>query len=735
MNPRFSLLLLTCLTVFPLCAQESRAQTKEATVESASGTVGTQTLDTIVVTAETESKPVVQGPFLPDVLDGKIFAGKKTSVIDFDSLPQIQTDNYRQAFSKTPGLLVSELSNNSLLSLGSRGIGDPHESQDIMVLKDGIPFVMDMFGYPTVYYAPPLESMDRMEFVRGGSALLYGPQPGGSLNYISHRPSLDKPFEFSTQNLVGSNNFYSNYTSMDGTIGRVSYLINYNHRSGDSFRDHNSDYELNGGTIMLGLDLDKSTRWLLDIDIYKSNSGEPGGLNLLKGGSNLNYNESRTQAQLRHDRLLVERYFGSLTLEHDFSPATQMTWKVFGGYSNRTSRRQRGAGFGTPPPSPNTGFNTINEHRYYTIGTDVRFSHQWMAWGQEHQLTAGMTSTYTYAPIQNSRGATPSATDGVLYNDITRRSSYISFFAENQFKFGRFSVIPAVRVENVWQTITDEVRLNSNNLTQLQLRDRADAQHVPLGALGLSFDVTQKSALYFNLSQGYKPPTYADALPINNNVANTDLQPGHTLTYELGYRGNPSPYYNWDISGFFIDYQDRFGSTSTPGPGAVTTVRNVGQSRNWGIDFAGEVDLIALAAGKQAESATKRFGNLAFHVAYEWLNASFVDGPVDGLEPQYAPEHLLRFGLTYRWRDRFKVSLLRTYVSQHYANDNNSPEFSIPSYSVTDLIAEAKVYKDNVTVLAGINNLFDQGYYSRIRGNGIDPAYGRNFYVGVRFNY
>lgn len=724
-RPLFSfLLLLGCLPAF---SQQSPTQPKPTPTSA--------TLETLVITAETEAKPVIQGPFLPDVLDGKIFAGKKSSVIDFDALPQVQTDNYRQAFSKTPGLLTSELSNNSLLSLGSRGIGDPHESQDIMVLKDGIPFVMDMFGYSTVYYAPPLESMDRMEFVRGGSSLLYGPQPAGSLNYISHRPNLDKEFEFSTQNLVGSNDFYSNYTSMDGTIGRLSYLINYNHRSGDSFRDRNSDYELNGGTIMLGLDLNSNTRWLLTLDLYKSNAGEPGGLNFLTGGNNLNYNQNREQTQTRFDRLLVERQFASLALEHDFSEATQMVWKVFGGYSNRTSQRQRGTGFGTAPSGLNANLSTISEHRYYTLGTDLRFSHAWMTGGNEHHLTAGMTSTYTYAPIENALGFTPNATSGALYNDITRRSAYISFFAENQFKFGRFSIIPAVRFENVWQTIDDSLRLDSGTLAPLEERYREDAQHVPLGALGLSYELTDTSNLYFNLAQGYKPPAYADTLPINNNVANTDLNPGHTLTYELGYRGQPSPFLNWDVSGFFIDYQDRFGTTTA---GGVTTVENVGHSQNWGIDVAAELDLIAAAAkvtGGDPESATKRFGNLAFHVAYEWLNAEFVDGPLAGKEPQYAPENMLRFGLTYRWRDRFKISLLQTYVGQHFGDDTNSANFNIPAYNVTDLIAEAKVWKENVTLLAGINNLFDQDYYSRVRGGGVDPAYGRNFYVGVRFNY
>jgi Fe(3+) dicitrate transport protein len=40
-----------------------------------------------------------------------------------------------------------------------------------------------------------------------------------------------------------------------------------------------------------------------------------------------------------------------------------------------------------------------------------------------------------------------------------------------------------------------------------------------------------------------------------------------------------------------------------------------------------------------------------------------------------------------------------------------------------------------VSITAGINNLFDEDYYSRIRSDGIDPAYGRNFYAGFGFTF
>lgn len=82
-----------------------------------------------------------------------------------------------------------------------------------------------------------------------------------------------------------------------------------------------------------------------------------------------------------------------------------------------------------------------------------------------------------------------------------------------------------------------------------------------------------------------------------------------------------------------------------------------------------------------------------------------------------------------------KLALMGTFVDQHFADDGNAANFRIPSYAVWDLTFEAKVFKSNVSVIAGVNNLFDERYYSRIRSNGIDPANGRNYYAGLAFSF
>jgi outer membrane receptor protein involved in Fe transport len=37
--------------------------------------------------------------------------------------------------------------------------------------------------------------------------------------------------------------------------------------------------------------------------------------------------------------------------------------------------------------------------------------------------------------------------------------------------------------------------------------------------------------------------------------------------------------------------------------------------------------------------------------------------------------------------------------------------------------------------MAGINNLFDRKYFSRVTAQGVDPSYGRNVYAGFSFQF
>ncbi len=179
--------------------------------------------------------------------------------------------------------------------------------QFTQVLKDGIPIHADQFGYPEAYYTPPLDTVDRMAFFRGGAALLYGPQPGGAINYVTNRPRTDVQLAGGTSHTFGTDDYYSTFNYLEGTSGRLGYYGYFNHRQGDGFRSANSDFELFAGNIKLVLDGSTDSRWILSLEGYEEEHGEPGGLTFENGPGRINYNANRDGASRLFDRFELKR--------------------------------------------------------------------------------------------------------------------------------------------------------------------------------------------------------------------------------------------------------------------------------------------------------------------------------------------------------------------------------------------------------------------------------------------
>ncbi len=695
-------------------------------------TNGVVVLERMVVIGESESQALVQDPFLPDVVGERIFAGKRTSVIDLDAFPRVQANNYRQALALTPGLLFSE-ETTPLVSLGYRGIGEPHRSQFLQVMRDGIPLHADPFGYPEAYFTPPLDVVDRSEFVRGGGSLMYGPQPAGALNYVTHQPRRDREFSGRSQHVFGSDNLYSTYNAVDGTVGRLGYLAYFNHRESDGFRTANSDYQLDGGHFKLVLDADRDSRWTLALDAYEENHGEPGGLNFGSGPNDASYLVSRDQASRLNDRFALRRYIPSLEYQLDAGDRTSLSVKSWGGYYERFSRRQRGGGFGTAPSGPASGSNDIERQEFYSFGIEPRIRHDWEAFGEGHTLAAGVQFYHLDSPRTDVRGAAADAKSGTLFRDAQREVHYGAVFAENRFAFGRLSVTPGFRLENVAQNLEiDHYDPVTGAFLTRQSKSKLDTE--PLFGLGCAYDFQPKIQAYGNVSQGYRTTVFTESLiPSPAAVLDQDLEPLKSWTYEIGFRGNPRPWLTWDTSLFRVDLDNKFGGTVTAG--GITSLRNVGRTVSQGWDGAVQFDVVGALDAWRDTDHVAGVGSLDLYGNVTLLDAEIHGGALDGNVPQYAPDYLLRAGFIYRWQNRLKLAFLGTFVGDHFATDDENPTRTIPAYMTWDLTLEWVVIPERLRLMAGLNNVFDEDYYARIRSDGIDPAYGRNFYAGLSVEF
>src|SRR5882672_5845763 len=230
----------------------------------------------IVVTGSFDIYPV-EYPALPPVEGTRINSGKKTSFVKPQELPTFEGNDYRDVMATTPGIIVSEETSSPIIDFGYRGLNS-QRSEFMQVLKDGVSIKNEQFGFPETHYTPILDAVERIEFIRAGAALQFGPQPGGALNFVMKMPRQDGPFHFTTKNVFGSYGYYRNYTEVDGTVGPLGYYLYYDHRQQEGFREANSDYDLNAGSARLVWNITNDSRFVLTLDAYDEEHGEPGGL-------------------------------------------------------------------------------------------------------------------------------------------------------------------------------------------------------------------------------------------------------------------------------------------------------------------------------------------------------------------------------------------------------------------------------------------------------------------------
>jgi Fe(3+) dicitrate transport protein len=713
-------------------------------------------VERVVVTGMPFDIYPVPYPALPPVEGTRINAGKKTSFVKPEEFPTFAGNDYREVMATTPGIIVSEEPQSPIINFGYRGLNS-QRSEFTQVLKDGVSIKNEQFGFPETHYTPILDAVERIELIRAGAALQFGPQPGGAINFVMKMPRQDAPFHFTTKNVFGSYGYYRNYTEIDGTVGSLGYYFYYDHRQQDGFREANSDYNLNGGSPRLVWNVTSDSRFILTLDAYDEEHGEPGGLRRreeVNPPNSVFVEDDRTATTRFFDRFRLERYYAMLEYQKFFSERTQLDIKAFGGYLTRWSKRQRGGAFGTLPSGEAANTDSIQLRSDYTEGLDARARHDYNLFNDFSTIAGGIYFYHALQDRRDERGSTPDAEHGMLRNLNTGETWDGAIFAENRFHFGRLSIVPGMRLEFLQQSVDEEVNVSN------PLNSQSDFNFVPLFGLGLGYVLIEgqqivaappvvggkgaepknpsvpvvtgvgppRVELYGTVSQAYRPITYGELVPTGaSSVVNGNLKEGNSLQFEYGVRGKPFPYLSFDVGGFYFTFEDQVGEIILPN--GFTSTENIGDSRYIGFEAATELDVLALFNG----GAPSPYGNLMLYGNVTLLDAEFTSGPNSGNTPAYAPNYQVKTGAIYSYKDTFKISLLGTLVDDEFGDDGDSFEGFIPAYNVWDLTAEFKFWKGRAGVFAGIRNLFDEDYWGEVREEGIMTALPQNYYGGFEF--
>ncbi len=697
----------------------------QAQIDSANADGGATRLPPIV----TETKPwnfnreTRFSHLLPEVDGTHITVTKKNTVIDLDEQPTVIDNNQRALFERMPGLLISEQQNPGQLNINYRGIGGngplgAQESELLLSLQDGIPFASDWIGFPTTYFLPWPQSIASVQFVRGSSGLLYGPEPA-ALNYISRAPS-EHPFAASSEQVLGSDRLYSTFNTVSGTQGDWNYRINADYRRSDGERS-NGQYYAKGGDLHLGYRIDAAQKLAFDLHLADVDTGEAGRMSFTQFQADEHFTVTPV------DHLWTQRYTGVVTYSDAPSEALLLETKAWAGYQDLAERTAPGP---TPPGTIPATVNLADQVFHYA-GIDSRAR---LRWGRGNALSAG--AVYYSATSPRFGYTTPNVNaagndrNGTLTLQQERGVRYGALFAENVFRFGRFHVVPSVRLEREMIDV-NEIKAPGARPAIHQVF----ARNVPLLGLGFGNDFGRGNETYFNIAQGYRPMRYLEVAPTSASV-NPSLNnpaPGKMLTYEAGVHG-------WPVTGLYYDvsiYQTRFKNRfETLGTAPNQFIANSGDTRHRGAELQLDYDLLRLT-----EAAPDQHLSVFTNASY--LDAEFTASRSAGIfignEPGYAPHYIVREGLLWRRDHAYKVSLSAASVGSQYWQDSNAgaggTPAKIPSYTLADFGADWWVTK-NLRVLGGVSNLLDRKYYSRVLfGGGIEPGVGRNYYAGLAVEF
>ena len=207
-----------------------------------------------------------------------VFAGKKNEVILLDlSMANMASNNARQIYNQIPGLNIYQNDDGGLqLNIGGRGL-NPNRTSNFNTRQNGYDISADALGYPESYYTPPAEGLREIQILRGAASLQYGTQFGGLVNFVMKKPNYDKNIELITRNTLGSNNLYTNFTSLSKSGKKLSYYGYINYKKGDGFRD-NSKFESTNTFQYLEYKFNNSTTLSSEITYLSYLAQQAGGL-------------------------------------------------------------------------------------------------------------------------------------------------------------------------------------------------------------------------------------------------------------------------------------------------------------------------------------------------------------------------------------------------------------------------------------------------------------------------
>lgn len=673
-----------------------------------------------------------------------IYEGKKTELIVIDKLvANLATNNARQVYARVPGLNIWENDGAGIqLSVGGRGL-DPNRTSNFNVRQNGYDISADALGYPESYYTPPIEAIDKIQVVRGAASLQYGTQFGGLLNFMLKKPVPDKKIQLTARQSIGSFGFYNSFTSLSGTVKKLSYYTYFQYKRGDGWRpnSHFDNYNYYGN---INYQFSKNTKLGLDITLMDYLAQQPGGL------SDAMFKDDPRQSNRARNWFKVGWNMFAIHFNHKFNASNEFNIRAFGLSAFRNSLGFRPNRVATIDDNSE---RDLIKGQFTNWGTEARYIRRYHIRNRPMVLLVGTRYYHGFNHSTQGSGSTGKTADFNYTADNIMTYEYrfpnrnVALFTENIFYVSdKFSITPGLRYEYIHTTAKGYYGSVSKDLAGniLEVKKIDEFRESPrkfiLGGIGLSYKPKYHFNAYGNISQNYRSITFSDMrIASPSSLIDPNMKDENGYSADLGIRSEHTKLYSYDVSIFYLKYNNRIGEVLTTDERnrAIRLRSNVGRADIKGIESYADVDLLRILRPKSKNWTGLLFVNCAFIKSV--YSHSKITG-VQGNQVEFVPKYNLKTGVKLGYK-KFKASIQYTYLSDQYSDATNAIDGGvsaviglIPAYYIMDLSLsyEYKIFKAE----ASVNNLGNQMYYTRratgYPGPGILPSDGRSLYFTLQ---
>jgi len=708
-------------------------------------------LETVVIQIKQQSPER-----LPEIKDNVLFSGKKNEVLKLSSLnANLTNNNAREVFARIPGITVWENEGSGLqINIGARGLS-PNRSWEFNTRQNGVDISADIFGYPEAYYNPPLEAVESIQIVRGGASLQFGPQFGGMVNYVL-KIEKEKPFSFETQNTVGNYGLLSSFNAIGGKYKKWSYYL-YNHsRSAKGWRENNR-FQARNTHAFIEYRISEKTKIAAEYTNSDYEMQQPGGL------TDEQFATNPRQSLRERNWFGVPWNIFSVNFNSKVNANLDVNVKAFGLIGERNS-----VGFTSAANIADAINITTNQYanrrvdsdKYNNIGVENRNILRYNFGKLNQNLAFGVRLYQAKTErFQKGKGTTGSdfdlSIDGNFPTELQFNTKNLALFAENQFKITKnFSVTPGIRFEHINSTAKGRIDIVSGN--NVTIENQTITRNKPLFGIGLEYK-WMKTNIYANISQAFRPVLFSDITPSAViDIIDPNLKDSSGFNADIGYRGVYNGYINFDVSVFYLSYNNRVGGVrqfinNDPTQGTYLYRTNLGETRNKGIESFIDLNITKMVG------IEKPYGNLDVFASMSFIESKYVDfittsssgsAPnivisetnLSGNSVENAPRYIHNFGMSWGNTNfsatvQYKMSgRIFTDANNTIAPSANGQTGELNAYQIVDFSSEYKFLK-HYNIRGGINNIMDKNYATRrsagYPGPGILPGEGRTFYISI----